>query len=209
VHQAHPATSRLRMTFVRMLAVAIVVAMLAGVLMLAAAVTRAAVSTNWAGYVSKGHGASARFGRVVGSWAQPTASCTHAVIYSAFWVGLGGYSGGATKLEQTGTEADCSKSGRPLYAAWYEILPNPPMHARLGVRPGDVIAASVTTHQTGVVLHLRNLTTGRQSASRFTRITPTRPQPSGSLRRLRMWEWRLSHPPAHQLRNGQLRRSRR
>ena len=162
MHQAHPATSCLGRTFVRLLAVAIVVAMLAGMLTLAAAVTRAAVSTNWAGYVSKGHGASARFGRVVGSWAQPTASCAHAVTYSAFWVGLGGYSGGTTKLEQTGTEADCTKSGRPLYGAWYEILPNPPMHARLAVRPGDVIAASVTIDQTGVVLHLRNLTTGRE-----------------------------------------------
>src|SRR5262249_1938683 len=156
---------------VRLLAVAIVVAMLAGMLTLAAAVTRAAVSTNWAGYVSKGHGASARFGRVVGSWTQPTASCAHAVTYSAFWVGLGGYSRG-TKLEQEGTEADCTKSGRPRYAAWYEILPNPPMHARLAVRPGDVIAASVTTDRTGVVLHLRNLTTGRRFSKQIHMHNP-------------------------------------
>jgi hypothetical protein len=139
-----------------------IVAMAAGLLTLAAAVARAAVSTNWAGYVSKGHGESGRFGRVVGSWTQPTSSCARAVTYSAFWVGLGGYSAGSGKLEQTGTEADCTKSGRPLYDAWYEVLPSPPVQARLAVRPGDVIAASVTTNQTGVALHLRNLTTGRQ-----------------------------------------------
>ena len=158
--QAHRATSRLGRTFARRVAVAIVVAMVAGFLTLAAAVARAAVSTNWAGYVSKGHGQSARFRRVVGSWTQPTASCTRAATYSAFWVGLGGYSAGS-KLEQTGTEADCTKSGPPRYAAWYEILPNPPVNARLAVRAGDVIAASVTTDQTGVVVYLRNLTTGR------------------------------------------------
>jgi hypothetical protein len=139
-----------------------ILALAAGMLTLAAAVARAAVSTNWAGYVSKGRAASARFGRVVGSWTQPTATCAHAVTYSAFWVGLGGYSAGSTKLEQTGTEADCTKSGRPLYAAWYEILPSPPVQVRLAVRPGDVIAASVTTDQAGVVLHLRNLTSGQQ-----------------------------------------------
>ena len=63
---AHRATSRLGRTFARRVAVAIVVAMVAGFLTLAAAVARAAVSTNWAGYVSKGHGQSARFRRVVG-----------------------------------------------------------------------------------------------------------------------------------------------
>jgi hypothetical protein len=141
-------------------------------LTLAAAVAHAAVSTNWAGYVSKGHGASTRFGRVVGSWAQPAASCAHAVTYSAFWVGLGGYSARTSKLEQAGTEADCTKSGRPLYAAWYEILPNPPVHARLAVRPGDAIAASVTTGQAGVVLHLGNLTTGRQFSKQIRTHNP-------------------------------------
>jgi hypothetical protein len=156
----------------RAFAFAMTVAMAAGMLTLAAAVARAAVSTNWAGYVSKGHGASARFGRVVGSWVQPAATCAHAVTYSAFWVGLGGYSAGSTTLEQAGTDADCTKSGRPLYAAWYEILPNPPVHARLAVRPGDVIAASVTTDHSGVVLHLRNLTNGRQFSKQIHTHNP-------------------------------------
>ena len=168
--QAHRATSRLGRTFVRPVAVAIVVAMVAGILTLAAA-AGAAVSTNWAGYVSKGHDPSARFRRVVGSWTQPAASCARAVAYSAFWVGLGGYSAGA-RLEQTGTEADCTKSGRPRYAAWYEFFPNPPVSAGLAVRPGDVIAASVTTNRTGVAVHLRDLTTGRHFSKQMYMHNP-------------------------------------
>jgi hypothetical protein len=162
MHQAHSASNSLSRKLARLLAVALVVAMVAGMLMLGARVARAIVSTNWAGYASKGHGHSARFGSVVGTWTQPTASCARAVTYSAFWVGLGGYSSDNTELEQTGTEADCTKSGRSLYAAWYEVLPNPPVKANLAVRPGDVIAASVTARHTGVLVRLRNLTTGRR-----------------------------------------------
>ena len=70
----------------------------------------AAVSSNWAGYVVKSH---VSFERVVGAWTQPAAVCTGQATHSAFWVGLGGYSRDSTKLEQTGTEADCTATGRP------------------------------------------------------------------------------------------------
>src|SRR4051812_6026851 len=66
------------------------------------------VSSNWAGYAISGTnlttGAPTQYTNVTGSWVQPKANCKAGESYSAFWVGLGGFSGTSTALEQIGTE---------------------------------------------------------------------------------------------------------
>ena len=83
-----------------------------------------ATSSNWAGYaVAAPDGApAASFSNVSGSWIQPAATCTAGTpAFSAFWVGIGGFSPTSQALDQVGTEADCSPTGHPTYFAWYEL----------------------------------------------------------------------------------------
>ncbi len=111
-------------------------------------------SSNWSGYAV--HRPGVKFTTVSGSWTQPTASCTPGQrTYSAFWVGLGGYSLTSNSLEQIGTEVDCSASGAVRSSAWYELVPAASRTIRLRVRPGDAITARVTVtgHEIHVALH--------------------------------------------------------
>jgi hypothetical protein len=67
-------------------------------------------SHNWSGYAV--HRSGVEFRTVVASWRQPAGSCTPGNrSYSAFWVGIGGYSLTARALEQIGTELDCENDG--------------------------------------------------------------------------------------------------
>jgi hypothetical protein len=94
---------------------------------------------------------------------QPALTCEGpGRSYSAFWVGLGGFAPHARALEQTGTESDCI-GGRDVAYAWYELVPAGEVKLRLNVHPGDRMAASVAVTGTRVVLHLRDLSTGRSS----------------------------------------------
>ena len=79
--------------------------------------------SNWAGYVVASSATTkTSFSAVSGSWTQPAADCSAgSPSHSAFWVGLGGYTG--DHLEQTGTSADCSATGQASYSAWYELVP--------------------------------------------------------------------------------------
>jgi hypothetical protein len=118
-------------------------------------------SSNWAGYAvtPTTGGAVTSFTNVVGTWVQPTVSCTAGTpSYSAFWVGLGGFDDTASALEQTGTESNCSSANTAEYDAWYEILPAAPVRLKLTVRPGDTISAAVTVTGGTVSFRLRNLT---------------------------------------------------
>jgi hypothetical protein len=129
----------------------------------AAATARAAsVSANWAGYVATPTAGAARhFTSVSGSWTQPSATCSSGKeTDSAVWVGLGGYSEAAAGLEQVGTDADCTRSGSPVYSSWFELLPAEPVNLKLAVHPGDTVVASVTVAGHDVTLRIRNLTTG-------------------------------------------------
>src|SRR6476646_1825620 len=76
------------------------------------------VSSNWGGYVAlPAGGAQQGFRSVSGSWRVPRVSCSAGLdTYSAAWVGLGGYRKSSNALEQIGTDADCSRSGRTHYA---------------------------------------------------------------------------------------------
>jgi hypothetical protein len=108
---------------------------------LAAFATQTTVtSANWSGYAASG--TNGQFTSVSSSWTEPTAKCTgFGNQYSAFWVGLDGYS--SNTVEQTGSEADCA--GRTAeYSAWYEMYPAYPVYFSNRVRPGDSFTGSVT-----------------------------------------------------------------
>jgi hypothetical protein len=114
-------------------------------------------SSNWAGYAVHKPGVS--FRTVSGTWRQPSAKCTPGVqTYSAFWVGLGGFSLDAPALEQTGTEVDCSISGKVVSTAWYELVPAASSPIKLTVRPGDLMRARVTVTGRQVIISLDDLT---------------------------------------------------
>lgn len=127
----------------------------------AGAAGAAVLSSNWAGYVA--HAGSKRFTGVSASWTIPAAVCAAGhETHSAAWVGLGGYRRNATALEQIGTDADCTSSGRASYSSWVELLPAAASPLRLRVSPGDLVTASVTVLGRHATLRLRDLTTGRR-----------------------------------------------
>jgi hypothetical protein len=123
---------------------------------LGATATDAVASGNWSGYVASGQ----QFSKVSGSWVQPAAKCESGSGDAAFWVGIGGASGGSSGLEQAGSEVDCS-DGSPRYSAWYELVPDGPVTVDLPVSAGDRISASVGVDGNQVSIALTNQTTGR------------------------------------------------
>ena len=128
----------------------------------------ASVSANWAGYAVRGSSSPAHFTRVTGSWVAPAITCTAgSASYSAFWVGLGGYSTASRHLEQIGTEADCDSGGVPHYSAWYELVPHGSVAAHLAIAPGDEIRASVRVSAGTVTLTLTDRTTGARLRRRI------------------------------------------
>lgn len=115
-------------------------------------------SANWAGYAVHRSGVS--FHTVSGSWRQPGVSCAGARhTYSAYWVGMGGFSASSSALEQIGTEADCSAQGVPVLSAWYEYLPYA-VPITMTVKPGDTMSANVTVAGHRVTLTLNDVTRG-------------------------------------------------
>lgn len=123
-----------------------------------AALADSSDSTNWAGYAV--HGGS--FHSVSASWRQPSVSCARGHLsYSAFWVGLGGFSAGSGALEQIGTEADCGLNGQPQLSAWYEMVPAASMPITMSVGAGDLIDADVTVTGHRATLQLRDRTRHR------------------------------------------------
>jgi hypothetical protein len=118
------------------------------------------VSSNWAGYVAGGSGATTSFSSVSGSWVEPSVTVGAGDSYSVFWVGLGGSGGVTNALEQVGTEADYVH-GKAQYSAWYELVPNAPVKLQLTIRPGDGIYAQVSVSGTNVTVSLADQTTGQ------------------------------------------------
>lgn len=140
------------------------------VLALPAAAAGATTSTNWAGYVA--HRTGVRFKNVTATWVQPTATCTPGTdTYSAYWIGLGGYSARSKALEQVGTEADCDVHGKASYYAWYELVPAAEVATRLTVKPGDKLSASVTVSRHVVRLRLADVTRGTAVVKRLHAAT--------------------------------------
>jgi hypothetical protein len=120
------------------------------------------VSSNWAGYVALPSSSGQQgFTSVSGSWRVPHVTCSAGEPgYSAAWVGLGGYSQNSGALEQVGTDADCSRSGRAHYDSWFELIPAAPVAIGLRAGPGDEMTGSVTVRGHDVTLRLRDLTKG-------------------------------------------------
>jgi Peptidase A4 family len=138
-----------------------------------------ATSSNWAGYAVTAPAVitpiptapattpPVTFASVSGGWVQPAVTCTRGkATYSAFWVGIGGFSPTSQALEQIGTEANCTAAGKVKYSMWYELVPAASVPIKFKVFPGNAIAASVKVNGTKVTLQIRNL-------SRKTNFTKT------------------------------------
>ncbi len=120
-----------------------------------AALADSGESSNWAGYAV--HGTS--FHRVSATWRQPAVSCPRGhASYSAYWVGLGGFSSGSQALEQIGTEADCNPDGTSTLSAWYEMVPAASVPISMTVHAGDTVDAEVTVAGHRAMLWLRDRT---------------------------------------------------
>ena len=81
------------------------------------------ITPNWAGYVASGPtGSPANFTSVTGTWTVPAANCASGSgTLSTEWVGLGGYT--SQRQEEIGTDTNCDANGKPLYFAWFELVP--------------------------------------------------------------------------------------
>ena len=123
----------------------------------AAAAVRVITSHNWSGYAV--HKSDVRFERVSGSWRQPSAVCRRGQSsYSAFWVGIGGYSRSSHALDQIGIELDCNTAGRQTVTAWYELVPEATRPITMNVAGGDVMNAAVRVAGHRVTLALADET---------------------------------------------------
>ena len=126
----------------------------------------AASSTNWAGYAVSG----STFTDVKGTWVQPAVTCAAtSSTYAAFWVGLGGFSGGPGGLEQIGTEGECQQ-GEPSYSVWYELLPAASVTIPMALAPGDTVSAEVSVVGSTATLTISDATSG---ATFTTTATPS------------------------------------
>lgn len=96
------------------------------------------VSGNWGGYVAQRHGVKFRYARA--AFFVPYVNCASTPSsFSGHWVGLDG--AGNSTVEQDGILAACQGS-TPVYSAWYEMFPLPPVYSTMTVRPGNSIVAS-------------------------------------------------------------------
>jgi hypothetical protein len=103
------------------------------------------VSPNWSGYAATSPaGSPVSFTTVSGTWKVPVAKCAakDAGAVATVWVGLGGY-GGGPRTEEAGTNSSCSAKGKPIYWAWFELVPYPATTIEKMVAPGDTITGSV------------------------------------------------------------------
>lgn len=120
-------------------------------------------SENWSGFAVTG----SKFTNAAGSWHVPGVDCAKTPnTYSAFWVGIDGYSDGT--VEQTGTASDCV-GGTPSYYAWYEFYPaGPVVIASVPVGNGNIISASVSYSGSKFTVTLTNETTGKSFSKTST-----------------------------------------
>jgi hypothetical protein len=108
----------------------------------AVAAANTTTSDNWSGYAA--HKSGTTFKDVTGTWRQPSGTCVSGdATYSAFWVGIGGYSLSSDALEQVGSELDCTANGTETLSAWYELVPAPSRTIRMTIAGGDLISAGV------------------------------------------------------------------
>jgi hypothetical protein len=132
-----------------------------------------AVSENWAGYEATSTSSSG-FSAASGSWVQPTVTASSGESYSAYWVGLGGGDENSSALEQEGTQADVSSTGKVSYYAWYELVPAAPVKIKsVTVHPGDRIWARTAVSGDKVTVEVDNKTTGQDFTKTLTMTDAT------------------------------------
>jgi Peptidase A4 family len=135
------------------------------------------VSPNWSGYVArapvKPTYADPYFTRVTGTWTVPKATCgkPKAIASSTVWVGIGGYA--SRDQEEVGTDSNCSAKGKPIYYAWFELVPYLSYRAfpsiKSKVDPGDTMTGLVQIlSPTLVKLQLHNRTKGWTFSRKIT-----------------------------------------
>jgi hypothetical protein len=142
------------------------------------AATQEGASENWAGYVVTPNDDSG-FSAVSGQWKQAAVACAanSEPSYSAYWVGLGGGGQESSALEQIGTQADCTASGKTTYYAWYELVPSAPVKLSVAIKPGDSIWARTAVDGDKVSLLITDQTT-HQSWSKTLTMTSATPDTS-------------------------------
>jgi Peptidase A4 family len=136
--------------------------------------TSSTVSANWAGYALTAD--STTYTSATATWKEPAVTCgaEDAGEASAFWVGLGGYNQSSQALEQLGTSSDCSSTtGQPSYYAWYELVPNPSVHVKMKIKPGNTVTVSVNVLSGGEVeFQVKNRTLGTSFTKKIAFANP-------------------------------------
>lgn len=131
-------------------------------------------SSDWSGYVvySDPMNPSPEMRNVSASWIVPTVPVSRRNTYSDVWIGIGGQFDNS--LIQTGTEQD-SENGRPVYLAWYELLPDYSVTiTAVNVSAGDTITASISLIDTGTnewLIEIGDITNGQSFSQRFIYIS--------------------------------------
>ena len=116
------------------------------------------MSANWGGYVAYG----GHYTSVSAHWSQPSLSLPKGSTKTRydFWIGIGGKFPGDAHIEQIGTGCRYY-AGSVDYYAWCEMYPAHEVSIDMTVRPGDAMAASVTSRGQGIfVLTLLDRTSG-------------------------------------------------
>jgi hypothetical protein len=110
-------------------------------------------SSNWSGYYTTG----GTFTTVAGSWTIPNISPGTSGA-DATWVGIGGMA--SRDLIQAGTQA-VVQSGRVVYTAWWETLPQASQSVPLDISAGDTVSVSITQQSGGAwLITILDVTTG-------------------------------------------------
>ncbi len=97
-------------------------------------------SSNWSGYALS-RSRKGAFRSVSGFWIVPRVRSSRSNQYSSAWIGIDGFTN--SSLIQTGTEHDYV-NGKPLYYAWWEILPAAAIRIPYPVSPGNLMIARIT-----------------------------------------------------------------
>jgi hypothetical protein len=108
-------------------------------------------SNNWAGYVAMSdtkRPAKHSVSNVTGSWTVPTVRPSTRNSYSAFWIGIDGYT--SQSVEQIGTGHDWI-NGSVKHYAWFEMYPrNSYAIESFPLEQGDIISATIAYTNNGI-----------------------------------------------------------
>jgi len=141
-------------------------------------------SNNWSGYVAVSNvndPACNTVSAVAGSWTVPTIIASSDNSYSAFWVGIDGFT--SPTVEQIGTAHDWNYGNLQNYA-WFEMYPGGSYIINgFPLRHGDVISATVIYSGNGIFTMTLSNVTQRKSFTVPTSYTTLR----GAIRSSAEW----------------------